>query len=624
MKLIQRLQQFSVHQVLDSAWQSIKRFPAALLAALIATGLGLYLIQVNWASDIDLAVQEKTLMMAVLAVPLFVVATLLAERHQNQKYLWGGLHIVGLLALVMYYIVLPDRPADFSEIHVKRYVFFQIMLYVLLFSVSHWDSKQSNGLWYYGFHIFIRCLTTFLFSIVLFAGLSLAFWSIDYLFGMNFDGDVYARIMVLIAGIFVPLHLLGGVPKAIEPFVKQDDYPTLFRILTQFILVPLLSFFFVILYIYLGKIVFTWDWPLGGTAYWVITYCGFAVLTFVLAYPLRLQSSFHWLRKFLTGLFVLTIPLAIVLFMAIGIRIFYYGWTENRYMVVLLGVWLVFTSLYYLFSKEKALRVIPISFVLFLFFTMWGPWGMFSVGMRSQVHLLENILQENGVLVDGKIQRIEKEQANQIGVETMDEIRSKFQYIIYHDGADQVTMWFNENIQEDTQSAQGERYRNYRYTVYQNVQRQVGFEEYYPRPIDGKMENFVSYNSETFRIQTVPDFDYSLAINGEVGLGEVTRNLAEQYIEGEKITIKAEGDFWSIQYRDETPARVNIVGFVEQLQQHYGYNEQIRSEEFSVPFESESIHGELRFRSIYSSYRGTSQEEYEVSADVYFSIRSNE
>ena len=125
------MQKFSIQQVIDSVSIMMRRFPVVVVTTLLGTALGLYLVSVDRVSGLDLAVQEKTLMMCALAVPLFLLATLIAEKYQKQKYLWGLLHGISILLIVLYYFLLPGNPNDFSEIHVKRFFFFNIITYLL-------------------------------------------------------------------------------------------------------------------------------------------------------------------------------------------------------------------------------------------------------------------------------------------------------------------------------------------------------------------------------------------------------------------------------------------------------------------------------------------------------------
>ena len=53
----------------------------------------------------------------------------------------------------------------------------------------------------------------------------------------------------------------------------------------------------------------------------------------------------HWFPKFI-------LPILIMMFISIGIRIRQYGVTENRYFVIILGLWVLGIMLYFTFTKN--------------------------------------------------------------------------------------------------------------------------------------------------------------------------------------------------------------------------------------------------------------------------------
>src|SRR5690606_16090706 len=110
-----------------------------------------------------------------------------------------------------------------------------------------------------------------------------------------------------------------------------------------------------------------------------------------------------WIKKFSRGYYYFLIPLVILLFIAIGMRIQEYGLTVNRYIIALMGVWLGFIAIYFSIGKKK-IKTIPISLALFMILSSFGSWGMFSLSERNQRNRLASILTENKILVNDKIQ----------------------------------------------------------------------------------------------------------------------------------------------------------------------------------------------------------------------------
>ena len=95
-------------------------------------------------------------------------------------------------------------------------------------------------------------------------------------------------------------------------------------------------------------------------------------------------------------------PLIALLYTAIWVRVRSYGITEQRYYLILLGAWLGGISLYFIFSRSKNIKAIPISLMLIGLLSLVGPWSVFSVSDGSQLHRLERILEQNGIWQPGQ------------------------------------------------------------------------------------------------------------------------------------------------------------------------------------------------------------------------------
>ena len=93
----------------------------------------------------------------------------------------------------------------------------------------------------------------------------------------------------------------------------------------------------------------------------------------------------------------------LLLFVAIGIRIEEYSWTENRYMVLLLGVWLTCISLYFLLFKEAKIKWIFISLSVLIGISQVGPLSAYTVSKSAQTHRLQVQLTELKKVDDAKL-----------------------------------------------------------------------------------------------------------------------------------------------------------------------------------------------------------------------------
>ena len=109
----------------------------------------------------------------------------------------------------------------------------------------------------------MRFLLAYLYSNVLFLGLAIALASADHLFGFDVEENNYLYLFAIIAGVFNTWVFLAGVPKDLNTLNQTTDYPKGLKLFTQYILLPLVSLYFVILIAYELKITIEWNWPRG-------------------------------------------------------------------------------------------------------------------------------------------------------------------------------------------------------------------------------------------------------------------------------------------------------------------------------------------------------------------------
>jgi len=92
-----------------------------------------------------------------------------------------------------------------------------------------------------------------------------------------------------------------------------------------------------------------------------------------------------------------------MLFYVIYLRINQYDITINRYFVVVFGIWLLFVSLYYIFSKKKYIGNLIVLLTVFTVIISVGPWSVYKLPESRQLERLKNNLIEANILQDGKI-----------------------------------------------------------------------------------------------------------------------------------------------------------------------------------------------------------------------------
>jgi hypothetical protein len=425
----------SLQKKLVELWS---RFPMPVLISLFATGG--FVAVFHTSNENILTTILKWELVAALAFSLVTLAALVAEKYNLSIRSRLAVQAVVVVISAASYFLLPESP-QFAV--VLRFVFI-IVAGIILFISFPFDSKNPQGLWSAAGTFFRSMLVSISFAVGLGGGLSLALLATQYLFQLDWNVLTWPLSIIwpVAFGTVALWSFLANVPQT-----KDDSRPfELSKAVQGFIFyvwLPIVALFFVILYVYLGKIVLTWQWPNGGVAYWILAFALIGFAAYVVLYGILEEHP--KLKSYFKFFFISVIPMTVVLFMSIGIRISQYGVTENRYLVTLFGIWLLVTSIYYLFSKQKKLASIPYLTAGFLLISIVGPWNMFAVSADSQTARLEQMLSKQGLLVGGKIVPLETNPS--VNNEEYTNIQSTLEYVVNNPrGLSKIRHWFPASV----------------------------------------------------------------------------------------------------------------------------------------------------------------------------------
>jgi hypothetical protein len=441
------------------------------------------------------SVLPRILFAAILGIPAFASVTLAAERGK-----WGKAASVGALAVVAGLLTAYGWTVPLDLEHVPAYqpirlVMFAAALHFLVAVAPYLGGRPSPGFWQYNRTFALRFLTSGIFSGVLFGGLAIALAALNNLFGIEVADRRYGELWVLLAGMFSTSFFFSGVPEDLDALDAVTDYPGVVRIFSQYILLPLVLVYAVILYAYAGKILIEWSWPRGWVGGLILGYGTTGILMTLLVHPLRESADHAWIRRTASWFYISLAPLVVMLVLAVLRRVSEYGFTEGRYVALVLGVWMGLASLYYVFSGTKDIRVIPASLCVVAFLSAMGPWSAFSVSESSQVERLRVILVGRGMLSDGKIVK----PSSPVAVVERQQMSSILAYLSGAHGLEAIQPWFGESLREDS-SAPVTRYKSP--TV---VARMIGFE--YVVGSDNEAETMVTLEADRTGSISVAGFE---------------------------------------------------------------------------------------------------------------------
>lgn len=396
----------SMTQIVSGLIETIRRFPLVMASALLGAVISCVMVITDTMFD-DGTLLPGLLLCSMLGIPLFFSIRMWCERARSSTALESSLSAGGVLILAAYYLSLGDLTLD---IHMTRFIHLFIGMH-LLASIAPYAARGAqdgdpdgdlNGFWQYNRALFTRFNMSALFSLVLFLGLAGALVSLDPLFGIETDEDVYAYLFIVIAFVFNTAFFLVGVPADLAALSRSREYPAVIRVFAQYILIPLVSVYIALLLAYTVKIAFTWDWPSGAVSWLVICASVFGMFALLLIYPYGTQGR-RWVGTFSRLFYSAMIPLVALLLGAIWMRVSEHGVTENRYLLLLLAIWLGGTALYFLFSRSKSIKAIPLSLTAVAFLSAFGPWGAYSVSRENQLWRLERVLARHDMLEGGTL-----------------------------------------------------------------------------------------------------------------------------------------------------------------------------------------------------------------------------
>jgi hypothetical protein len=398
-------------KLIENASTVFKRFPLSIASAFLATFLMVHALE-NWTFPFVENLMPL-LLTSIIGISFFYVLHILLENIQNLRVRILLLLLFPLCLGLVFWDLNRFVTNDLSNVIAVRF-FGYLLLSHLLVAFATIDYKQGeNAFWQYNKLLFIRFVVTALYVIVLSLGLMLALVSLDNLFDFELDKNIYAHVNFMIYGFISVILFFGGIPTDFSKFKDNDDFPSGIRIFGQFILLPLLGIYALILYAYIAKILISQSLPNGFVSYMVLGYSIVGILAFLLIYPFHALPKQGWIKRARTVFYLLQIPLIVLLFVAIGMRVQEYGFTVLRCSLLGLGIFIAAVTFIQLVWRNSSLRIIPILLFIVTILVWFMPFvNAWDVSKSNQTHELLTLLKKNNMVQGGKIVQPSKKLKN--------------------------------------------------------------------------------------------------------------------------------------------------------------------------------------------------------------------
>ena len=391
--------------------KGIGRLPVTVVFSLILFIVAIFTIE----SDFYILPEEDLwIKYLIIAIPLSASVELVREKYLENKRssFFRIISFFGIFLFIFFLKIFFKNHFATETINITATILIFYVLFYLIPIIYRNEDKEK-----YLQSVVGNQMITIGFSIVLFLGLSAIVGTIDVLL-INLPNTIYFDNFVFSASIFGVAFFVSRLKEKDEN-LKDYNLPKIVEVLICYILIPLILIYTAILYLYFVKIIFTLKMPKGIVSHLVLWYTTFSLFIIIMATPITYKNKF---AKFYKKYFpLISIPLILLALFSINERIFQYGVTENRYLVVILILWLLFNMI---FIIKADVKWVLISFIFAVLVAIFSPFNLVNVSINSQNKRLERILKKNGIIQNKKF--INKN--NELSQRTKNEIMSIIDY----------------------------------------------------------------------------------------------------------------------------------------------------------------------------------------------------
>lgn len=423
------------------AAQTVRRYPLAVLAAMAACTFALLGINDSWwrhaepdtFSTADYQRQQqffRLMMAAATGIPVFTGAHLLVGqlRQAGRSILWSwsvlGLAFLAEAVLLFHAYPKPEQEGWF----LLEMFFFHIAAQGWSAGAAYLLSGRESDFWQLNQGFFLRFFTSTLYAATLWAGLAGALGVVDTLFSVHIDGKLYASLFAVLALVFHPIFFLAGIPAAQALYRPEAaPYPKPLKAFAQFVLLPLVVIYLLILYAYMGRILVLQTWPQGLVSWLVFGFAIAGILAFLLLWPLRTEGTAGWVQRYTQLFYGALVPLIVLEALAIYKRVHAYGLTPERVILIVLALWLAGITLTGLLTRGHRIRYIPLSLAVVLVLPFVGPWGAIPLSIASQQHRMMRWFEVHGMLSGGKLKPYSGQKS--LSEEEIQDLRSQLYFL---------------------------------------------------------------------------------------------------------------------------------------------------------------------------------------------------
>lgn len=371
---------------------TLRRFPVTVLFIFALTFYLLYLIATEAAGEKKLIWVSGYYLSTGTLLSLTLHLWCEEIRRISRKWLiQGGMHALLIADAWFLYTLSPEQ--SFTEIGIAHgAALFALALSVFFLSFT----KAENDIpsWNFASSSIGSLATALVIGSIMSSGISLLVFSLHALFGMEISNKCYLYILALCNVCLVLLLFLGLLPEGEEKHNNHPQPNAFLDGIMHYLFLPLEIGYMVVLYLYAGSILASWELPTGWVS-WLVTIMmgGCIVIEFGL-YPTRMKKEKQADKLIARWLPILALPLLILMTVSIGRRLQDYGITINRLYLLTFNIWCYAVCIGLLINRARRISWIPISFACVFLLVSVLPVNYAGI-TRNTIHAdIENRLKQ--------------------------------------------------------------------------------------------------------------------------------------------------------------------------------------------------------------------------------------
>lgn len=394
------------------------RFPVPVALMGMFTIILILLIQQNWDEE------RFAYLLGGIVLAAYLMVSFTLSRETNSKSPLIILQIIGsaLICVLAWFA---------EDIYFFLPAAIAASILILGNSVRHRRERDDLHVWDFTHKLWTGAVFAAFGSFIFVMGMLAIIFALKSLFGLDMENLVTDFILPIGLGFLAPLYWMSTLPAVNEPYAELHENPGFVSkavaFLGTWLLTPLILIYALILLAYGVKIILEGTLPKGEIAQLTTPFLLIGTLNWLVLEPPFIQK--HVLaRLFRKVWFWLSVPVSILLGIAVYVRVAEYGLTVERVLLVFVVFWSLGLGLWFTLRPEhrRDIRFIPgFAALLAIAAACLAP----ITSVINQDKRLAHYLNKSGLVVEGVLTADNKI----LDMEAAKKARGSLSYLLRHD-----------------------------------------------------------------------------------------------------------------------------------------------------------------------------------------------